>query len=230
MKKGHAKSAIAKAISAIKKGVPVVILDHPMREGEADLVLHASFCTKEKIRLMRKAAGGLICLGISKKIASALQLPYMADLLHQSNSDILRSIALKKAPYGDKPAFSIWINHKKTYTGITDEDRSITITEFEKMIKSLQEKKITEEEMRKYFAKNFYSPGHVPMLIARSLNERKGHTELSIKLSQLAGLTPAVVMCEMLGDRYKALEWKKAKQMAEKNGWVAVRGEEIINA
>ncbi len=218
------ESSLSSALDALRKGVPLVILDHPQREGEADLVLHAGFCTPENVRILRTQAGGLVCLGTNQETAKKLQLPYAADLLRESNSPTLRALALGRAPYGDPSAFSIWINHKKTYTGITDNDRSLTITEFEKMVGAKGQDKAAS------FVQNFYSPGHVPLLIARELGERNGHTELALTLARAAGLTPAMVMCEMLGEDWKALEWKKALVLARKMGWPAVKGEEIIDA
>ena len=40
------------------------------------------------------------------------------------------------APYGDHPTFSISINHYQTYTGITDKDRALTISEMANIFKS----------------------------------------------------------------------------------------------
>ena len=40
------------------------------------------------------------------------------------------------APYGDHPTFSISINHKQTYTGITDRDRALTIKEMSTLYKN----------------------------------------------------------------------------------------------
>ena len=221
---------LSSALDALRRGIPIVILDDPEREGEADLILHAEHCTPEKIRLLRTMAGGLVCLGTDQPTASALRLPFAADLLRESRSPTLRALALGKAPYGDPSAFSIWINHKKTYTGITDQDRSLTIMQFEKMVREQGGNKAAGNEsgMAARFVQNFYSPGHVPLLIARALKERKGHTELSLALAQLAGLTPAVVMCEMLGEDWKALDWKKACALAKKNGWPSLQGEEIV--
>ncbi|VVB57496.1 3,4-dihydroxy-2-butanone 4-phosphate synthase [uncultured archaeon] len=217
-------SSLSSVLDAVRKGTPVVLLDNPQREGEADLILHAKFCTPQNIRLLRISAGGLVCLGTDTASAQALGVPYAADILRESRSPTLRALALGKAPYGDPSAFSIWINHKKTFTGITDQDRSKTIMEFEKMIDGAE----NEKQMASAFIQNFYSPGHVPLLIARSLEERKGHTELCLSLAKQAGMSPAMVMCEMLGEDWKALEWKKAQALAKKMGWPAVQGEEII--
>ena len=67
----------------------------------------------------------------------------------------------------------------------------------------------------------------MPLLIARELEERRGHTELGIWIAKKAGMSPAIVMCEMLGDDGKALSWKSAKEYASANGYFAVEGKEI---
>ena len=62
--------------------------------------------------------------------ADKLDLKFMHDILESSqvfhNKDMIAGIS----PYGDRPSFSITINHIDTYTGITDIDRSKTITKF----------------------------------------------------------------------------------------------------
>jgi len=70
-----------------------------------------------------------------------------------------------------------------------------------------------------YFAKNFRAPGHVPILIAskRLLQDRMGHTELCVYLMQLAGLTPAVAICEMMDSvTHRALSIEAAQEYAKK--------------
>ncbi len=208
-------------LAALREGRPVVILDDLEREGEADLVLHAKFATPANIGLMRKEAGGLICLATSGETAERLGVGFAVDLLHASGNEVLSALAIDKTPYGDSPAFSVWINSRKTYTGITDNDRSLTITEFEKMVKT------DAKNMQAEFTKSFYAPGHVPLLVSRSLKKRGGHTELAIALAAAAGLTPAMVVCEMLADNGKAMGWKEAKELAARRGWFATDGPEL---
>jgi len=197
----------------LKKGSMVVVYDGDEREGEADLMFHASFATPEKIMKLRKDAGGLICLATDKETAEKLELPFFADFVCADNSPV-KGMRCTKTAYGDKPAFSISINHKKVYTGITDNDRALTISSFEKI--DSKDKLIDE----------FYTPGHVFLLISSGIENRKGHTELSIELSKKAGLSPAMVLCEML-DFGKALNKEKAKKYAEDNGFVFLEGKEI---
>jgi 3,4-dihydroxy 2-butanone 4-phosphate synthase len=78
------------------------------------------------------------------------------------------------------------------------------------------------------FADLFYAPGHVPLLASRGIAKRKGHTEMSVELCRKAGLPAAVVICEMLGDNGKALDWKGALAYAKKKGFFAIMGSELL--
>ena len=96
------------------------------------------------------------------------------------------------APYGDYPTFSLSVNHYRAYTGITDKDRALTINEMANIF--------NVENKQKKFASSFKTPGHVPLLIASKgmLAARQGHTEMSVYLAQIAGLTPVTAICEMM--------------------------------
>jgi 3,4-dihydroxy 2-butanone 4-phosphate synthase len=118
-----------------------------------------------------------------------------------------------KAPYGDRPSFSITINHIDTFTGITDKDRALTITTMSEVCSKI------DKDGKLEFLKKFRSPGHVHMLIGAKelLKERSGHTELSIKLLEHANLIPAVVICEMLdSETGGALSVNKATEYSKK--------------
>ena len=162
---------------------------------------------------MRNDAGGLICMSINHEFATSLGLDYMHEILFNSqkfDSD-LKKMIIGTAPYGDRPSFSISINHKNTFTGITDKDRALTISEMARLYNSENDKK------KEVFNSTFKTPGHVPMLIASEglLSNRLGHTEMSIYLMKLAGLTPVTAICEMLDSQtYNALSTEKAKQYA----------------
>ena len=210
---------LQKLISDFKSGKPVIIFDDPKREGEGDIVIHAKFCTPEKIRLLRKDAGGLVCLCTNEKNALELGLKFYNEQLRNSPHEGLRRIAIERMPYGDEPSFCTYINSKKVFTGISDDDRSLTVMEFEKMLAEGKEKE---------FADLFYAPGHVPLLASRGLEKRRGHTEMSVELCKMAGMSPAVVICEMLSDNGKALDWKGVLEYSKKKGFFAIMGSEIL--
>ena len=115
------------------------------------------------------------------------------------------------APYGDHPTFSISVNHKRTYTGITDSDRALTIKEMANLYNS--------DNPKKQFTSSFKTPGHVPLLLASDglLSSRKGHTEMSVYLAKLAKLHPVSAICEMMdAETYAALSVEKAKSMQKR--------------
>lgn len=207
------------ALPSFKAGKFIVLYDGADREGEADLVIRGSFASPAAIRTLRRDAGGLICLATSGEMMGHLGIDYMASILRGSKLSSLNRIAISKTPYGDESAFSISINHKLTFTGITDKDRSRTITELSRLIK--QNNGIADE-----FSKAFYSPGHVPLLFSRDLNKRRGHTELAVEICSLARLPAAAVVCEMLGED-DALGYEQARAYAEKNNYPFIEGKEV---
>ncbi|HHQ44620.1 MAG TPA: 3,4-dihydroxy-2-butanone-4-phosphate synthase [Candidatus Altiarchaeales archaeon] len=203
------------AIKALQNGEILLLHDASGREDEVDMIIHAKLVTPQTIQKLRKQAGGLICLATDGPTAEKIGIKHMTDYMLESGEEILKQLCPAKTAYGDKPAFSLWLNHNKTFTGITDTDRALTITEFEKMI---------SQGKHANFPKEFYSPGHVPTLIARDIKKRRGHTELSIQLTKLAGLTPAIVLCEMMGDDCKALSIDDAEKYAQENGLILLDG------
>ncbi|HEY7226519.1 MAG TPA: 3,4-dihydroxy-2-butanone-4-phosphate synthase [Nitrososphaeraceae archaeon] len=202
-------SLVQDAVRALSNGKFILIHDSESRENEVDMVKGAQYINPQDIATMRNDAGGLICLAISGEIASKLKLIFMHDLLlyASKNNPSLSKMVNSIAPYGDRPSFSITVNHVDTFTGITDIDRALTITKMAEICSDI-------DNFGKYeFFKKFRSPGHVPILIAakKLLKERTGHTELSVQLMRLANLIPTVVICEMLdSDTGGALTVNKA--------------------
>ena len=81
------------------------------------------------------------------------------------------------------------------------------------------------------FGAEFRSPGHVALLRAASglLNERRGQTELSIQLALIAGITPSMVVCEMLDERTgKALSKDDARRYSLRYGMPFIEGKELV--
>jgi len=206
--------SLEEAISSLRQGDFILLHDGDKRENEVDMVIAAEFVTPEHIARMRNDAGGLICMSVNHAFATSLGLDYMHEILFNSkkfDSDSKKMI-IGTAPYGDRPSFSISINHKNTFTGITDKDRALTISEMSRLYNSENDNK------KEVFNSTFKTPGHVPLLIASEglLSNRLGHTEMSIYLMKLAGLTPVTAICEMLDSKtYAALSTEKAKKYAK---------------
>jgi 3,4-dihydroxy 2-butanone 4-phosphate synthase len=170
---------------------------------------------------MRQHAGGLLCIAMDSDFGNLLGLRYMHEILAETTTD--KEMIMGLAPYGDRPTFSISINHYQTYTGITDKDRSITIREMANIF--------NVDNKRKKFVSSFKTPGHVPLLLASKglLQNRQGHTEMSVYMTKLAELTPVTAICEMMdAETYSALSIEKAEKYAKQNAIPLIDGKELV--
>lgn len=181
---------------------------------------------------MRKDGGGLIFLMVSNPVAKKLQLPFLSDLFIDVSKQypVLKELVPNDIPYDTKSSFSLYINHRKTFTGITDNDRSFTMKKFAELVHTT--KSNDSIATVKEFGKEFRSPGHIPICVAseKLLNERKGHTELVISLLEMAGLTPVGSGCEIMGDNGKAMPKEEARKYAQNNKFTFLEGNDIIKA
>jgi 3,4-dihydroxy 2-butanone 4-phosphate synthase len=209
-------------LESLKRGEFVLLFDSAGRENEIDMVVAAQFVTPEHVARMRQHAGGLLCIAIDYNFANSLELKYIHEILAEStfsNKEMIMGLA----PYGDHPTFSITINHNQTYTGITDKDRSLTIREMANIF--------NVDNKKEKFVSSFKTPGHVPLLIASKglLAQRQGHTEMSVYLTQIAGLTPVTAICEMMdAETYTALSIDKAEKYAKQNAIPLIDGKELL--
>jgi 3,4-dihydroxy 2-butanone 4-phosphate synthase len=223
---------VSKAIEQLKSGGIVLIFDDDDREGETDLVIASEFVKPEVIRTYRKDGGGLICTTVPPSLRTTLKLPYLYEIFYNNGNphSALKELVPNDIPYDEISSFSITINHRKTFTGITDNDRALTITEFAQL--SEQVKESTHEDALKLFGEKFRSPGHVHLLIASNnlLQKRFGHTELSTALVIMAGLIPSATICEMMGDDGNSRTKSSAKKYGEAHKLPFVAGNEIIEA
>jgi 3,4-dihydroxy 2-butanone 4-phosphate synthase / GTP cyclohydrolase II len=165
-------NTVEEAIQAIQNGEAVIIADDEDRENEGDLVCAADKITPELINFMTVEGRGLICLTLTAERCDQLQLYPMV----QQNGDA----------YGT--AFTVTVDAHPKYgvsTGISTSDRA-------KTIQVAVAPDALPSDLRR--------PGHIFPLRAKSggVLERVGHTEASVDLARLAGLTPAGVICEIL--------------------------------
>jgi 3,4-dihydroxy-2-butanone 4-phosphate synthase len=150
----------------------VVICDDPDRENEGDLCMAAEFVTAEAIAMMAREARGLICLSLPDERCDELDLPLMVP----SNKG------------SEAPAFTVSIDAATGITsGISAADRACTI-------RAVMAPATGRDDLVR--------PGHIFPLRARrrGVLERRGHTEASVDLTRLAGLTPGGVLCEIMND------------------------------
>lgn len=228
------KDKTKKALSDLREGKFILIFDAEGREEETDLVIASQFVTAKSIRQMRSSAGGLICTTIGHEIAEKLGLPFLTDVYSggAKNFPVLSELIPNDIPYDTKSAFSLTINHRKTFTGITDADRALTVSEFAGICKTASNG-ISKEGAMRSFGESFRCPGHIHLLRASEniLQKRFGHTELSTAMVIMAGLTPSATICEMMnGPKGKCMPKDKAREYAEKRNLAFLEGREIIEA
>lgn len=221
---------IAKALEDLRNGRKVLVYDFDDRERETDMVVASEFITPDIIKTMRQDAGGLICTAVYGPDAEDLRLPFLADIFAKM-SDVfpgLETLAPDDIPYDTKSAFSITINHRDTYTGITDRDRALTIRELTNLIGS----DISVEDKRLEFGKHFRAPGHIHLLRTSDelLKNRKGHTEMCTALTIMAGLTPSATICEMMGEDGNAMSKEEVRKYADKHDLAFIEGKELLKA
>ncbi|MBI0583891.1 MAG: 3,4-dihydroxy-2-butanone-4-phosphate synthase [Methanomassiliicoccus sp.] len=223
---------IGEAHAALRSGKFVLIFDSDSREAETDMMIASDHVTFESVRTLRKDAGGLICTTVPAEVSGKLDLPFLAELFAESYSKhpVLKGLAPNDLPYDTKSAFSLTINHRRTFTGIPDADRALTISEFAKLGKRVLD--LDAETAKKEFGMAFRAPGHVFLLNSQPgvLDDRKGHTELATGLLKMAGMFPSATICEMMGDDGKALRKEKAQEYARRFGIPYLEGAEIIEA
>jgi 3,4-dihydroxy 2-butanone 4-phosphate synthase/GTP cyclohydrolase II len=164
--------SIEQAIVAIAAGEMLVVVDDEDRENEGDLVMAADHADAKAINFMITHGRGLVCLTLTAARCDELCLKPMVT----KNEDDLGT------------AFTVSIDGAREHgvtTGISAADRAETI-------------RLALEG----HATDLRRPGHVFPLVAKDggVLERQGHTEASVELARLAGLRPAGVIVEIIGD------------------------------
>jgi len=220
------------AVAALRQGGFVLVYDGDGREEETDLTIASEFVSPSTVRTLRKEAGGLICMTLSGGVRDRIGLPYMAEILRGARAayPILGPVSTEDRRYDRHSAFSIAVNHRDTFTGVTDVDRAKTISRLAAIAKEAVQRE--NGWAANAFAEEFRSPGHVPLLNAAEplLVERRGHTELTTALMIMSGLAPTATICEMMADDGRALSKQDAKAYARARNLVFLEGQDIVRA
>lgn len=192
-------NTIEEAIEDLKKGKTIIVVDDENRENEGDLVALAEHATPEVINFMATYGRGLICTPITEELAEKLDLHAM--VVHNTDNH--------------QTAFTVSIDHVSTTTGISAFERSTTIL------------KMLEPDATK---SDFRRPGHVFPLIAKKngVLERQGHTEAAVDLARIAGVFPAGVICEIMGDDGRMSRLDDLLKFAEVHDLKIISIEELV--
>ncbi len=225
------------AVDAFSRGEPVMIFDSAFREKETDLLWPASAASPEVMRRLRNDCGGLLFLAIGNEVGEIFGLPWLQDIhTHPSLLEgypVLGHLITNDLQYDNRSAFTLSLNHRETYTGITDRDRSLTTRRFGELVMEVFESDMSPEEAIAALGSEFRTPGHIPVCRESpgGLSNRQGHTELAVAIARLAGLVPCTIGAEMLepeGDG--ALSVDDAMRYAYEHGVPMITGEEISAA
>lgn len=218
-----------RALAEIAAGRPVLVYDFDDREKETDFTIASQFVTPSILKTMRKEAGGLICTTMPGVLARDIGLPFLSDVFKESSMKfpLLAAMSPDDIPYDpSKSSFGITLNHRDTYTGITDNDRALTITSFvDSIFRDSPVEKIREE-----LGSHFRAPGHVHLLNTTDsiLETRKGHTELCTALMYMAGVKPSATICEMMGEDGGSMTRPDVERFSVETGIPMVTGEDVL--
>jgi len=157
------------ALSDIRRGHPVILMDDFDRENEADLIVAAEKLSVPAMAMMIRECSGIVCLCLTDEALRRLDLPPM--------------VSDNQSRYQTAFTVSIEARHGVT-TGVSAQDRTTTI-------RAAIAPNARPEDLAR--------PGHVFPLraVPGGILERQGHTEGSVDLAVMAGLTPAAVLSEI---------------------------------
>ncbi len=191
--------SVKQAITELKEGKMLVMVDAEDRENEGDLIFAAQFSDKDKVNFAITHARGVLCVALNAAIAQHFALPLM----------------VRENTSAHETAFTITCDAKDTLTGVSAAERDRTIRIF-------ADKGANADDLVR--------PGHINPLIAKKggVLERTGHTEGTVDLCRLAGLTEACVICEIVKDDGEMARRADLLEFCEKWGLNMVAVSDII--
>jgi 3,4-dihydroxy 2-butanone 4-phosphate synthase/GTP cyclohydrolase II len=194
-------NTIESAVSDIKRGKIIIVVDDEDRENEGDMIFAAEKCTPAKVNFLIKNAGGLVCVPMEEERLDELNLAMMTK----------ENTALHET------AFTVSVDFVHgTTTGISAYDRDRTIHAL-----------IKHDTKPKDLAK----PGHIFPLksMKGGVLRRAGHTEASVDLARMAGLFPAGVLCEVIRKDGKMARLPELFRIARTHKMKLITIKDLIN-
>lgn len=191
--------SIEQALEDLAAGKMIIVTDDEDRENEGDIIVSCKFASPQTVNFIAKNACGLICMPVSKKVAQRLNF----DPMTANNTD------------NHCTAFTISVDHVSNSTGISAFDRSATAMA------------VTKDDT---LPSDFRRPGHMFPLIAKEhgVLERAGHTEATVDLCRLAGLTEAGLCCEIMSQDGSMARLPELCELAKKWGMTIVSIKQLI--
>ena len=197
---GEPLERVERAIAALQQGEGVLVVDDENRENEGDFVYSAQHLTTEQMAMMIREGSGIVCLCMGDERVKQLDLPQMVE--HNTSQN--------------KTAYTVTIEAKTgVTTGVSAADRVTTM------------KAATADNAK---PEDLSRPGHVFGLRAQTggVLVRRGHTEASVDLMQLAGLTPFGVICELTNPDGSMARLPEVSKFASEHNMPVVSIEDLV--
>lgn len=197
------RASVAEAVEELRAGRMLVVVDDEDRENEGDLIMAAEFATPEAINFMMMHARGLICAPLTPERCDELRIPIM--------------VTENTSHHGT--AFTVSVDARRGGTGTSAHDRALTI----RLLAGAEGDGNTSPD-------DLARPGHVfPLRSAPGgVLRRAGHTETVIDLTRLAGLKPAGVICEIVGEDGAMARLPELRRFAARHGLKTLTVRELI--
>ncbi len=183
-------ASIPEVLDALRAGKPVIVADDEGRENEGDAIMAAQFATQEWIAWMVRHTSGYLCAPMPNSVADRLELPLMTERNEDPRST----------------AYTISVDAAdRNSTGISASDRAHTL-------RVLADPASTPASLQR--------PGHILPLRAvdGGVRERAGHTEATVDLMRLAGLSPVGVIGELVEDSGEMMRLPALIALGERAG------------
>jgi 3,4-dihydroxy 2-butanone 4-phosphate synthase/GTP cyclohydrolase II len=191
---------IERAVSDIRDGKAVVVVDNENRENEGDIIFAASMATPDLLAFTIRYTSGVICVPMEGEELDRLGLPLM---VHQ-NRERMRT------------AYTISVDARDgVTTGISAADRARTI-------RTLADSTTGPDELVR--------PGHIFPLRYREggVLVRPGHTEAAVDLARLAGLPPAGVLAEVVNDDGTMARLPRLREFCDEHDLALISIEQLV--
>jgi len=198
---GDPLKRVERAISDLRKGRGILLVDDEDRENEGDLIFPAETLIPEQMAMLIRECSGIVCLCLTPEKTAALGLPQMVQ---ENNSR-------------NRTAFTVSIEAREgVTTGVSAADRVTTV------------RTAVSDTCR---PGDLSRPGHVFPLRAEpgGVFSRRGHTEGTVDLMKLAGLRPAGVLCELTNPDGTMARMPEVTRFAMEYGMTVCTIEDIVS-
>lgn len=195
-------NSIDDALSALRAGRLIIVVDASDRENEGDFVGAAESITADQVDFMLTRGRGVMCAPLTRDAADRLRLsPLVAA---ESNS------SLNHTP------FLTPVDHRDAGTGVSADSRT-------KTLRALADADSTSSD--------FVRPGHLNPLLAKDggVLRRAGHTEATVDLLRIAGLKPVGVLIEILSQKHAGMaDRAELDEIAAQNNIPIITIEDLV--